>query len=243
MNRSHYTRRMGKQRRGLSTPVMLMGVMSALLFIVLTIDLAQLSLQRQEMQVGADAATIAAVPELMDRRWLYLGPEGGSQSPQAIVAWTDSLPEQQAAAALAQAQLFAASNQVASQPIELEEECVAFGYVSDPTSGNPDMEPPGTVDHYNSIGIEIKRSPISKNPPVLWLARQTGLDSIDVLVRSQACVDTRIHGFKPLDHVNVPLVPLGLFKYRGEGANSHSSGSTSASGYPGGSENMPAQIW
>jgi len=226
-----------RQRRGLSTPLLLMGVMSALLFIVMVIDLAQLSLQRRQMQNAADATARAAVPELMDRRWLYLG----GPNDHAKIAMLEQMPGRQTAAAIAQAQQFARNNRVAEQVVELPADGVFVGYVDDPTSANPVMHPPGEHRACNSIGIEMTRSKLGGNPPILWLARQTGLDEIDIVVRSQACVDTRIHGFQALEHVHVPIVPLGLFKHPEEGETAAQSGG----GNPGdgSSDDLPAQLW
>lgn len=226
-----------------------MAVMTALLFTVLVVDLAQLSIQRREMLIGADAATRSAAPELMDRRWLYLGPEGEEFTHQKN-DHLEHLLEHQAAAAIHQAALFASQNRVAGRPIELEDDGVTLGYVPDPTSGDPSMFSPPAGEACNSIEVALIRSKLKGNPPALWLARQTGWENIDVVVHSQACVDTRIHGFRPLEFVNVPMAPLGLFEHREEDephGHSHEHEDHHEDHPPRGEtaddNELPAQLW
>ena len=222
------------KRRGVSTPMLLMCVMAALLFIVMAIDLAQLSIQRREMQFGGDMVSTSAVDVLMDRSYLYLGPAGSQLDTQLLAA----LPAMQQADAFDKAQTFAASNTVANSPIELREENVTFGYIAYPGAGDKEVTEPSDIPA-NTICIELTRSKLGDNPPVLWLAKQTGLASIDINTKSQATVATRIHGFQPLPRVNAPIVPLGLFKHRGEG--SHAPGHSGAS--HGNSDDRPTQLW
>lgn len=226
----------GKSRRGVSTPMLLMCVMAGLLFVVMAVDLAQLSLQRKQMQCGVDAATVSAVDDLMDRRWLYLGPEGSQPDEDFL----NALPELQQASAIVEAQTFAASNRVAGKPIELFEEGVFFGYISHPGAGDDNVLAPAGSKAANTISVELTRSKLGDNPPILWLAEQTGLSAIDITVRSRASVATRIHGFHPLPRVTVPIIPLGLFEHRGEGAApSHAGGSSAVAG----DDDRPSQLW
>ena len=215
--------------------MLLMCVMAVLLFIVMAVDLAQLSLQRRQMQFGADAATVAALETLMDRRWLYLGPEGTEPNDELL----DALPGMQQLHAFEQAQSIAGGNRVANAPIELLEDFVSFGYIEHPGSGDKTVQQPTAVTASNTISISLTRSKLGNNPPILWMAKQTGLNSIDITVRSQASVATRIHGFQPLPRVNAPIVPLGLFEHCEEGAApSHASEPPQALG-----DDLPSQLW
>ena len=66
------------------------------------------------------------------------------------------------------------------------------------------------------------------------------MDAIDITVRSQASVATRIYGFQPLPRVNVPIVPLGLFRHRGEGGP---PGDTHKDSTPEEDDDRPSQLW
>ena len=74
------------RRRGISAPALLMALMMTIMFVVLVVDLAQLSIQKHQMQIGADAATLGTAPAAMDRRWLYLGKEENDNLGSTVLA-------------------------------------------------------------------------------------------------------------------------------------------------------------
>lgn len=192
---------------------MLMGLMMAFMFLVLAINLAQLSLQRTEIQSGADATTVSVGSALQDVRWLYQGPEIESPTDEQIAARQELIQQKAAAQFLLLQQLamqYASMNEVAGEPIVLDAGDINIGWVADPTDRNAAMtvDPSGS---FNAISIQISRSKSGGNPPLLWMAQQSGLDGIDIRVQSSATVDNRVIGLQPLESTNIPWMPLCVF--------------------------------
>lgn len=200
------------RRRGVSTPALLLAVMMALLFIVLAVDLAQLSIQKHQMQIGADAASLTAAVEIMDQRWLYLGREGSDDTPEQKLERFAAIQQMQLMAALKEAEVLAAKKSVGGGPIALVgERDVTTGWIAHPEDHETPALEQGQDGSFNAMTVNVSSSAAAGNLVLLWMAQQTGLERLNVHVQSVAMVDTRLHGFRPLEHVRVPLVPLALY--------------------------------
>lgn len=205
-------------RKGVSTPVLLVTLSIALLLLMAAVDLAQLAHQRDQIQNGVDAATLASAPLLMDQRWLYLGPANSRENLSGLEQRLEDVKLLQVAAARQQAVLYAGMNDVAGKPIvitpnETNDSAgdVVVGFVREPAKRDLPMEPEAGDGSLNAVVVEASRRDAAGDLPLLWMARQAGLSRIDMKVRSQAVVDQRVYGFRPLEHVSVPLVPLVIF--------------------------------
>lgn len=221
-------RRFVKTRKGISTPVLLVTISIALLLTVAAIDLAQLSHQRHQMQIGADAAALAATAKLHDRRWLYLGPDVAGQSVGEQLMMIQPWQDPQLVEAQGEAIRFAAFNQVADRQIVLEENVsndpqgdMMYGFVADPTheqiNGTPSAD-----GGFNSMMVRASRRKAAGDLPLLWMARQVGMANLEMKVVSQAVLDQRLYGFRPLlmrgttgeltnvTQVPVPILPIAV---------------------------------
>jgi hypothetical protein len=201
-------------RRGISTPALLVTLSIAILLAAAALDLAQLSHQRHQIQIGADAAVLAAAPHVMDRGWLYLGPEG-SNDPN-LEDTISSVRMAQLEAAQQHAIFFAGLNKVAKRSILLDENPnndrdgdIFVGFTPDPAVRELDGLP-GPDGGFNSLIVRASRRKAAGDLPLLWLARHVGLHELDMKVYSQATVDQRVFGFRPLTHVPIPILPLAV---------------------------------
>ena len=218
-----------KSRKGISTPVLLVTISIVLVLTVAAIDLAQISHQRHQMQIGADAAALAATAKLHDRGWLYLGPEGDGRTVQQQLAKIQVFRDAHVLEARSEAIKFAGLNKTANRKIVLLDSKLddpnsdmVHGFVQDPSAEQLAGGVPSLDGGFNSMLVRAKQPKGDDGLPILWMARQVGLANLAMKVHSQAVVDQRLYGFRPLllrdssgdltnvTQVPVPILPIGV---------------------------------
>ncbi len=190
-----------------------------------------MSIQKHQMQIGADAASLTAAVEIMDQRRLYLGPENSDDTSEEQFNRLAAIQQMQVMSALTEAETLAAKKSVGGTPITLVgERDVTTGWVANPEDHDAPALEQGQDGSFNAMTVDISSSAAAGDLVLLWMAQQSGLDRLNVHVQSVAMVDTRLHGFRPLPQVRVPLVPLALFPYP-KLIDSN------------GSDGLPSQLW
>ena len=213
-----------KPHQGISTPALLVTLSIAVLLAIAALNLAQLSHQRHQIQIGADAAALAATAQLQDRRWLYLGPgDPGDEDVAAKLPQLGGILDAQIDMAQTAAEQFAFQNKVANQPIRVDADDVSMGFVAEPAervfveASSLEMH-----DGFNSLIVKASRRKSAGNLPMLWMASQLGLEKLEMKIYSQAVIDQRVYGLRPITardtaglptgetHVPVPIVPIAV---------------------------------
>lgn len=211
-----------KPRKGISTPALLVTVGIAALLAIAALDLAQLSHQRYQIQRGADSAALAATAQLHDKRWLYLGPgDPATEDVEAKLPSLDWVIAGQLASAETSAEDYAMKNHVAHLPIRVDASDMTMGYIAEPAD-RAFADTPLLHEGVNSLQVKASRRKSAGNLPLLWMASQVGLDDFEMKINSQAVVDQRVYGFRPIvardangeptgtTRIPVPIVPFAV---------------------------------
>jgi hypothetical protein len=123
----------------------------------------------------------------------------------------------QRTAARQRAQFFAAQNAVGGRPLIVDENPsnhprgdIVLGWVEEPSQlGSPFLVGRDT-DAVNSVLVRAARTRQWGNPLTLWFGRLVGVADVDLTGSARATVDQRVYGFRPVNHVRIPLLPLAI---------------------------------
>jgi len=161
----------------------------------LTIDVGVMYRARNEAQVAADSAAMAAAWELLDV--------------DRLTGWAD--PTQELAAARAKAAEFAAQNLVLRRPVNLDTaNDVQIGYMADPSDPNGVM----TFNDprlFNTVTVVVRRCPEINGPVDMLFAGVFGKHTTNVSARAAAIFKDGVRGFRVTPDTGVSsLLPLAL---------------------------------
>jgi len=179
--------------------VAVLGLMLA--GVALAVDASLLWQARQELQVAADAASLAAVQQLADDRVLLKRPEVMIDVVQASRHVAGE---------------YAHRHLVLGQPLRLEfgepaRSDVVFGFY-DPVTQR--VHPAPVSDwgspYLNTVEVTGRRNRERGNAPGLFFARFLRLPAADVAASATAVLDRQVIGFRPTGGITVPLVPIAL---------------------------------
>lgn len=192
-------------RRGAATLLFLLFLGVFLAALALAVDGASLWSARQELQVAADAAALAAVQTLADDAALAVPP-----GRMALVV------EQARKAAIR----VGLNNPVAGLPHAFDASVanrpsgdLVVGFLDDSRSGS--FSPAGADDLdsplLNAFFVRAERSKERGNPLALFFGRVSGAQGADLRAEALACLDRDVVGFRPQGRLGAPLAPLALF--------------------------------
>ena len=186
---------LSNRRRGVAIVMVVVSLPVLAGVAALTIDLGYLQLVRQELQISADSAAMAAAWELLDT--------------DRLRGWDD--PSQELAAAKARAAEFAAGNLIMRRPVNLDLiGDVQIGYMEDPS------DPAGVMTFadpkaFNTVSVVVRRDAGMNGPINLLFAGIFGLSTTDVSARAAAIFKDGVRGFRVTpDSGNSSLMPLAL---------------------------------
>ena len=186
------------RRRGLTTPMVAVALLVAMLGIALIVDRLWLSSAKLELTAAAEAAAFAAGRELtVDAR--------------LTETEDSSLLIQHARDAAAE---IAAQNLVAGDVVTLDPNGDDIRFVrSQPssTSGQPDQKVETDRDP-TEVWIRAQRTRFRGNPVALFMRELTRKPFGDVAVNVSVRLNNQIVGIRPFDDVAAPVLPLGIWK-------------------------------
>lgn len=195
-------------RRGIVLIWLLLAMSALLVAFAVTVNHARLWNVRAELQVVADAASLAGAGALLDDDQLRGDP---SVFPALLARSTDA------------ATLFAQRNLVQGRPFLLQpnpdnfaDGDLVFGTLDTPRSTQfvaaQDIQEPGNsaLAGVNSARIVSRLTRSRGNAPLLIFAQFLGLGSAEVQATATATLDRDIIGFRPRGEHALPLAPLAL---------------------------------
>ena len=168
--------------------VMLLGM------VAFAVDVGTLYVGRTSLQRTADACSMAAAWELLERR-----------APGADVSHSklESLVRQEA-------RRFARLNSESKKPLSLGRKDVELGYMSNPS--NPACEfQTGGLQKPNAVRVVVQHTDERNGRLPLYFARVLGLNNSAVIGEASAALNVNFSGFQaPSDGSNLPLLPFAL---------------------------------
>jgi len=190
------TRRTKNRRRRGVVAVFVTVVLVVLLgMAALAIDVGVMYRARNEAQIAADSAAMAAAWELLDS--------------DRLTGWAD--PTQELASAKAKAAEFAGRNLILRRPVNLDlERDVQIGYMDDPSdpAGIMTFDDPRS---FNTVSVVVRRDAGMNGPVNLLFAGIFGKSTADVSARAAAIFKDGVRGFRVTpDSGNSSLLPLAL---------------------------------
>ncbi len=192
---SRSSRTKDTRRRGVVAVFVTVLLVVLLGMAALAIDVGVMYRARNEAQVAADSAAMAAAWELLDS--------------DRLSGWAD--PAQELAAAKARAAEFAAQNLILRQPVGLDlVHDVQIGYMEDPSdpAGVMTFDDPSS---FNTVSVLVRRDAGMNGPVDLLFAGIFGLSTTDVSARAAAIFKDGVNGFRVTpDTGNSSLLPLAL---------------------------------
>jgi Flp pilus assembly protein TadG len=160
-------------------------------FAALSVDIGYMLVTRAELQNAADAAAFAGVSALADST-LVTG-----TSPQ----------EDLAVEAKTRAASYGAKNKVTKQYAVVEWSDITIGHINNATNLQEGVSEGATP--YNAVQVVVRKSPDSPNGPVnLFFASIWGQNTTSVAATATALLNRKVAGYRPLDDVSGPLLPL-----------------------------------
>jgi hypothetical protein len=196
--------RLSQRRRGVLTGVFLIGFGVFLVAVALAVEAGNLWSARQELQITADAASLAGVQALADDRLLT---EPGSVMAQVV------------ANARAAALRVGIQNPVAGRPHVFDANegnastgDIVFGFIDDPESRAFSPAPPSQTGDplLNALLVRALRTAQRGRPVPLYFGALTGQPGADLGAEALAYLDRDVIGFRPQLNVPLPLLPLAL---------------------------------
>ncbi|MBN2577857.1 MAG: hypothetical protein JXB10_02615 [Pirellulales bacterium] len=190
------TPRRRSRRRG---AVAFLSLFLVFLFVIVTAVVVNwnfLTLVNRDMQHKCDAMALAAVPELLDERWLQ-DAEG-------------DLAERQSAASRAAAEICLQNNEAGGDALRTEwtDVTIRTGYVADVARRPCQLDP--SVSRHNTAFVFCGRLATGDHP-VSYLANAAGgTKSVDIRGGAYATLDNLVVGFRPTADTPAPLMPLAI---------------------------------
>jgi hypothetical protein len=199
----------GRSRRGIAAIVVLVSLAALLALLGFAVDVARLTYRTRQLQSACDAASRAAAAELMDQtpltrdglnNWLNTA---GRCGPAASIA------AQQYSLAVRSAKQYAAANTPALLFADTEKTFqLDVGWIEEPFSLTSPERPWHGRGPFNSVRVTLQGDRGVGNGLVYPVGRWFGLQPVEYRVSSTACLDRRVCGFRPHEHVRVPLIPI-----------------------------------
>lgn len=174
----------------LLTLVVLIGVGS------LALNAAWLHCHQIQLRQASEAAALAGAGELLDPY-----PSGTSEAASEAAAARLTLAKQQAAA-------FFSHNSSALLRTDGPDADVNAGWCATPTEPGAAVVPWTGGGLLNSMAVRGMRRRSNGQAVILWFGSLFGVGDAEPAAAARASMDQRIRGFRPLQCVNVPMVPL-----------------------------------
>ena len=182
----------GKRRGAMA--MLLLGALVVLLgFSALALNLAWLTSHKVQLHRACQAAVLAGAVELLD---------------PTVPPTPDVTAEARVAAAIAQARAFFAPNSSAILQTSGDSPDVVAGWCQDPTMPDAPVTQWTGTGPVNAISVRGVRRRSNGQAVVMWFGNIFGTSSAEPAAVAIASMDQRIYGFRPLDYVPVPMVPL-----------------------------------
>lgn len=203
MARRRLAPRPNERRRGLTTPMVAVALLVAMLGIALIIDRLWLSSAKLELTAAAEAAAFAAGRELaVDARLTE-----SDDSSLLIQHARDAATE------------IASQNLVAGGVVTLDPNGDDVRFVRTQASsvaGQPD-EKIETDRDPTEVWIRAQRTRFRGNPVALFMRELTRKPFGDVAVNVSVRLNNHIVGIRPFEDVAAPILPLGIWKHDSTG--------------------------
>ncbi len=198
MDRRRHSLHPNDRRRGLTTPMVAVALLVAMLGIALIIDRLWLSSAKLELTAAAEAAAFAAGRELASDARLI--------SPQAAAALLDQ--------ARYAAEDIAAQNLVAGGPIHLDVHGGDLRFVKQQPSHDPGQatEIVETDRDPTEVWIHAQRTRYRGNPVALFMRELTRRPFGDVVADVSVRLNNHIVGIRPFADVAAPVLPLAIWQ-------------------------------
>lgn len=195
---------LNSKRRGMTTIGALFSVTVVAGMLGLALEFALLEHVRGQLQAGANAAALAGAMELIDEDVLYPGrlAQLGSQA-----ATDDVAAAQSVALDYARANIAGGVRMFSPLPAQDPPPLVA-GWIAEPLDLSSPLVPWPQQGAANVLQVHAERSQRWGNPLPLWIGPLLGVAEGDVAATATACVDQRVHGFRPVQESVVPVMPL-----------------------------------
>lgn len=187
--------RLNPQRRGLTTPLVAVALLVAMMGLALILDRLWLEAARLELTTAAEASALAGARQLASDRRLLL----------------ESDPEILADQAVQAAMMAAIENRVAGQPVIINEGDISFPQpAADDTSHSSSSERNQPAPE--SILVTAHRTRFRGNPVALFIGGLTGQPFGDAAGRAGAAILGNVVGVRPLPGSVVPAIPLAIWQ-------------------------------
>ena len=183
-------------RRGAMAILLLVGLVVFLGLGAVALNLTWLTSHKVELRRACEAAALAGAAQLLD-------PSAGTAS-----SATDAATAARVLTATGQAGTFFAANSPAILQTTGVDPDVVAGWCEDPTSPHALFLPWTGTGPVNSLFVRGVRRRSNGQAVVLWFGHLFGVGSAEPGAAAMATMDQRIYGFRPLDLVPVPMVPL-----------------------------------
>lgn len=202
--RAHFSRRtrrslpIGTARQGSFAPAAILALVVVVSGVALVLDKLWLEAAHAELTTAVEAAALSS----------------GKQLASDDLLREDSAIESRLERARVQATELAARHLIAGQPVQLdasEEGSIRFGKL---VLRNDADEPlfVETTDNPTSVVVTGARTRSGNNPVALLWQGIAGIDFADVVARAEATVDNHVVGFRALNGIPIPALPLAILK-------------------------------
>lgn len=193
------------RRRGGITLVLLLFLGIFLVALALVVESASLWTSRQELNVAADAAALAAVQALANDILLTGRPEAMPTVVEQARLAAQHVGRLNVAAGLPHEFNLNAENDPAGD--------IVVGFIDDPASRS--FSPASVAEQcdplVNAVLIRAERSRGRGTPVTLYFGRLNGKLGADVRAEALGYLDRDVIGFRPQDGVPAPLMPFAIF--------------------------------
>lgn len=183
------------QRRGVVALLLLLSLVVVLGVASLAINQSWMTSHRMELKEAATAAALAGAAQLFN------------PAPSTVA---DSAAAARLAKATDQASVFFAANSVAVLNTAGANTDVLGGWCEDPTV--PGAKPTvwtGT-GALNALTVRGVRRRTNGQAVVLWFGNLFGMSNAEPAAAATATMDQRVYGFRPLEMLTLPMMPLAV---------------------------------
>jgi hypothetical protein len=193
---SKRTRPAPDQRRG----VVALFLLASLVVIVgvgaLALNLTWLTSHQVQLRHASEAAALAGAEQLLD------------PAPNAPASVADPAAEARIVLAKEQARIFFGANSPAFLITTGPTSDVVPGWCENPLAPHAAFAPWNSTGPVNSLTIRGVRRHTYHQAVSLWFGSFFGVSRAEPAAAARATIDQRIYGFRPLEYVAVPMVPL-----------------------------------
>jgi hypothetical protein len=182
-------------RRGAAV-VLLLGALVVLLGVgALALNLTWLSTHQVELREACESAALAGAAELLD-------PAAG-----ASVISNSAVADRVNTATDRALEFFSANSSVTVETTGSDPDMIA-GWCDDPTEPGAEFTPWTGTGFVNSLSVRGVCRQSNGDAVLLWFGGLFGVGSAEPASAARASMDQRIYGFRPLEIVPAPVVPL-----------------------------------